>query len=80
MKNEPWIYPEPKPDKGEIVIRAICSFLFSVLVGGYFAMRMLFYTDGWIIFGAFVAFVVGFTYGATKWGDRFWWGFFRWLR
>ena len=80
MKTDPWIYIEPKPDKGEIVIRAICGFLFSVLVGGYVALRMLLYTDAWIVLAIFVAFVAGFTYGATKLGDRFWWGFFRWLR
>jgi FtsH-binding integral membrane protein len=80
MKPDPWIYIEPKPDKAEIVIRAICSFLFSVLVGGYFSVRMLRYTDAWIVLAIFVAFVAGFTYGATKLGDRFWWGFFRWMR
>ncbi len=41
---------------------------------------MMLYTDAWIVLAVFVAFVAGFTYGATKFGDRFWWGFFRWMR
>jgi hypothetical protein len=79
MKPDPLIYIEPLPDREEKVIRAVCGFFLGVIVGGYICLRMYRHTP-WLGVFVLVLVVVGCTYGAVRYGDKFWWGLVRWWR
>ena len=76
MSNEPKVYPEPKSERGAIVVRGVCG----VLLGLAAALVIWIRSGGLGLWGSvalFAASVIVCTLGSIRHGDSFWYGLLR---
>jgi len=76
MSNEPKVYPEPQPDRGQFVVRGVCSILLGLAAAVVIWMR----SGGlglWRSVALFATSVILCALGSIRHGDSFWYGLLR---
>ena len=76
MSNEPKVYPEPQPDRGELVVRGVCGALLGLAAAVVIWMRSGGFGP-WASVALFSAAVIVCTLGSIRHGDSFWYGLLR---